>query len=145
MEKKKVDLHGIKGWLLFPTVGLVSTSLISLLNIITFIFNPSESLSQAVIIISIITAIFSSLALVLEFKLDPLFPATAIVSLWIGCITTLWVSTLDKDYIKALVSFAVAVIWSYYFISSKRVRHTFKGKIDIPPQKKLAIKGKNKK
>jgi len=115
--KGNKKLKGIGGWLLLPTIGLFLNILIS---IFWFWIYSYDDLMQYIIGFSMM---FSIITLYLEFNYKKSFKIFAIISLWITTFVSLLISiTLDEGFGSGALG---AIIWTVYFIKSKRVKNTF--------------------
>lgn len=120
---------GIGGWLIIPMIIFFMTALyfgfITLFIIGSVFYGnfPKVSLFQDLAFISIFFIIAYSLFL--EFKKKKSFPKWAIISSWI--ITILVFLSVGKiiSFISIFIGLSWTIIWTIYFIRSKRVKNTF--------------------
>jgi len=129
MTKDKKELKGIGGWLILPTIGLFLAAGIWLFDFVIYglLLFLEESGTDELIVFLTSTLIASSAiySLVLEFKKKKQFPRWAIATLWIGVIATIVLSVLDGDYSAIFGTMVGAIIWTWYFNTSKRIKNTF--------------------
>jgi hypothetical protein len=116
-QKPKKKLKGIGGWLILPMLGFMIEIIIILKNLI------QNSVGTASMILGLVIIALYALTLLFLFKEKKQTPVLAIISLWAG-----FAYALLSNY-PSTGSFVAdgvgAVIWTWYFNVSKRVKNTF--------------------
>jgi len=118
--------QGIGGWLLIPT-------LIFILNVILWTFDifilpimsdftPAD-IVKFVIVLSFVPLLVYTL--ILEFKKKKEFKKWAMIVLWTSLIVQIILSTFTREYFRIYFGIVSPIIWTLYFIKSKRVENTF--------------------
>lgn len=111
MTKEKIK--GIGGWLILPIAGFIISILLHLVNLL-------EPIGGVYTISDLVLIALIGYTLFLIFKKDRLAPKFAIVALWAGFLVNL-IYTLE-----GIFAYTIAIIiWTMYFIESKRVKNTF--------------------
>lgn len=126
-DKSKVE--GLGGWLILITIGLFLGAGIWLFSFILWGFllfsGESSPYGLSIFLLSAVLAYLLIYSLVLEFKKKKEFPKWAIIALWAGVIAAIFLSILDGDYSTLFGAIVGAIIWTWYFKVSKRVKNTF--------------------
>ena len=131
MAKKKSKQEGPKGiggWLILPTIGLFIGGTIWALCFLIygFLLCVGGGFEEAVIfLVSVLMTILIIYSIVLEFKKRKTFPKWAIITLWVSVVATFIFSLLDGDYSNLFGATLAAIIWTWYFRASIRVKNTF--------------------
>jgi len=129
-NNKHDKLKGLKGWLILVTIGLISISLMyflfSLIQIIDILLGNATFEVILLLIFSIIFCALFVYCLRLELKHKKEFPTWFISSLWVSSILGLIIGQIQKSEFSATpLNFIGTILWTLYFIKSKRVRNTF--------------------
>lgn len=133
MKKEvKKGPKGIGGWLILPTIGFflfaVLYSFSGVGGILMMLFSPEGTKPSFWItyLLALVLGIFAILLLVKEFKKKKQFPKWAIIYIWMNFIISFVLVIMDKGtYGISFWGLFWAVIWSWYFSVSKRVKNTF--------------------
>ena len=129
MAGKNKKIEGVGGWLILPTIGLFLGAGIWLFNFVIWgllLFSEESGLYELIVFLtSAIIAFLAIYSLVLEFKKKKEFPKWAITTLWVGVVATILLSVLDGDYSDVFGTTIGAIIWTWYFNVSVRVKNTF--------------------
>ncbi len=131
MSKSKDNkLKGLKGWLSLVTVTLVLLSLVyflfALIQIIDIILGRIDFSVALWLVISVVFSVLFGYCLYLELKHRKEFPTWFISSLWVGSIFGIVISQIQKSVFNTSpFTFITTIIWTWYFMKSKRVRNTF--------------------
>ncbi|MCX6749479.1 MAG: DUF2569 family protein [Candidatus Pacearchaeota archaeon] len=116
-KKAKKKLRGINGWLILPMLGFMIEIAIILKNLI------QNYIRTEIMILGLVMIAFYALTLIFLFKEKKQTPVLAIIALWLG-----FAYALLSNY-PSSGSFVAdgigAVIWTWYFNVSKRVKNTF--------------------
>ena|SRR3989338_767420 len=125
--KNKKKLEGIWGWLLLPVIGLIIGAVISMFVSIISLFLLDDSEFQIYFIGFIIGSFFSVYTLFLIFKKKKESPKWAILTIWYFAVLQVVFALIFPDSEWAdLSGFLLApIIWTLYFVYSKRVKNTF--------------------
>ena len=119
----------IRGWLILPTIGLFLSAIYGILGFVVgglSLYLEDSGIYELMIFLSSgIIAFLAIYSLILEFKKREKFPKFVIASYWIGLILTIILSSFDNDYSNIFATTIGAIIWTWYFSVSKRVKNTF--------------------
>ena len=128
--KKGVKLEKIGGWLILFTIGLFLMTfiwlVISVFSLIALSSPGFETFDLTVFILSLLATIFGIASLILEFKRKKSFIKCLIFAVIINLILTIVVAVKFQSYANIASGVIGAIVWIGYFISSKRVKGTFK-------------------
>jgi len=128
MDKKGEELKGIDGWLLLPTINFFILAGLWLFNLIVWglvwFTNKEENNALAIFLISGVLAFLTIYSLVLEFKHKKQFTRFIIITMWATVVAEMFLMTLTEEFSGAS-SLGFAIIWTWYFNVSKRVKNTF--------------------
>ena len=106
-------LVGISGWLFFPVLGMIISTLLSLYTISLF--------SGFFLFLQILFLLFQFIVLLYTFQKKKLAIHLVIAFLFVN----LFINSLTGDASLAIKSSFSLIVWSLYFVKSKRVRLTF--------------------
>jgi len=130
LKSKDNKLKGLKGWLSLVIVTLVllflSYFLTALVQIMNIILGEGGLSTVFWLIFFLVFSVLFGYCLNLGFKHKKEFPTWFIFSLWISSIIGLIISqTQESGFIATPFSFIWTILWTWYFIKSKRVKNTF--------------------
>lgn len=121
--------EGIGGWLLLPTtgffIGIVVYLFLAVIMGLSLISGGGGFWEAVYLIIAIVNIPLIAFILYLEFKKKKEFPKWAIIFTWFGILVSFLFSIEEIDYPGILRDFLIAIIWTMYFLQSKRVKNTF--------------------
>lgn len=145
--------QGIRGWLIIPAISLSITPLIAIKQIvesfpIAYSMNTWSLLSNAsiagyhplkatylltILYVMIAECILSALLLFLFFKKKRIFPLLFISYIWVDIILVLFMERANQALLNEPLSslpqsigmIIGSIIWTVYFLKSKRVKATF--------------------
>lgn len=118
----------INGWLLLPTLGFIVNATFNLFMLLVYFLNFLDKYKflflHNMFLISI-PLFFCIITLRLEFNYKKSFIIIAIITLWILFVENLIFSISIKNEILILISLGFTILWTIYFLKSKRVKKTF--------------------
>ena len=128
-SKAKKIPKGIGGWLILPTIGLFIGGLIwsicALLYGFLLCVGMFDVVSVIIFLVSVAMSVLIIYCIVLEFKKKKKFPSWAIFALWMGVLATLIFGLTDGDFSDLITTTLGAILWTWYFRVSVRVKNTF--------------------
>ncbi|MDP4012460.1 MAG: DUF2569 family protein [Candidatus Nanoarchaeia archaeon] len=128
MGKQQSGPKGIGGWLWIPTINLFLIAIIWSFNAFIYsllFFTPEWVGSDLPYLLSaFLIAIPSCYSLFLEIRHKKEFPEWAIITLWLSVGVTFFLSYYEGDYSEG-IGLIFAIIWTWYFRVSVRVKNTF--------------------
>lgn len=107
---------GIGGWMLLPIFGMILS-----------IYFYSISLN----VINLLLILYTIFVLVLIFNKFEIAPKFAISFLWINVLIGLYYVIILFDFSLFGIQLLSALIWTFYWTGSKRVKNTFINKIKL--------------
>lgn len=133
MGKEKKKPKGIKGFLILVIIGLVIGSIGYLYATIDIVSRLSEYPQSIFLIILVMTLLFTY-TLFITLKKKKNAPIFNIVLLWANLLTAFVLFLIRSTYeqidkadvrFDILKFFLIAMVWTLYFVFSKRVKNTF--------------------
>lgn len=122
-EKEKKRLKGVGGWMILPMLGFMA----EILTILYSLFSNSPMMQSSArisyLIMGLIMIAVYECALIFIFKEKKQAPLFAIIALWAGLGYHQIAHYLTEPAFMA--EGAGAIIWTWYFNVSKRVKNTF--------------------
>jgi len=126
LKKKPI---GIGGWLIFFTVamslGLIMYIFLAIILGFAALFDTISLWDQVHLLTSVVMVVLISHVLYLEFKKKKEFPKWMIVSIWVGMVVSFPYLIEEGEFTSLPRDIGVAILWTMYFIKSKRVKNTF--------------------
>jgi len=123
------QLKGLGGWLILVTITIILLSityfLFTLIQIIDLILGNISIEIIITLVFSIIFCLLFCYCLRLELKHKKEFPTWFMALLWIGSILGIIIGQIYNYPLSTPFSFVSTIIWTFYFIKSKRVKNTF--------------------
>ncbi len=118
-------LSGLEGWLILPILGLFVNLAMMIYDFILLFSLIGEYYMEIFFFLDGGMIYLYVFALILIFKKNKKAPKWAIYTLWAGVVYGLITSYILADYTGVMGSVAGALIWTFYFKNSERVKNTF--------------------
>ena len=128
MVKKKKAPKGLGGWLIIPIIGLFASAILYPINFFIFLIMGLTGYGALNWVISVLAAVISVYViflLVIMFKRSKKFPKWMIGLLWSAFLYGILTSIAIGDGVSVAMQLAGTILWTVYFIQSKRVENTF--------------------
>jgi hypothetical protein len=128
-KKKDNKPKDLGGWLILVTITVSLLSLMyilfALIQIIDLILGKINIETIFLLIFSIVFSVLFSYCFYLELKHRKEFPTWFMSSLWAGSILSIILGQIYNYPSSTPFNIISTVIWTWYFIKSKRVKNTF--------------------
>ena len=130
-DKKEDELTGLGGWLVFPMIGFILSSLVFVYYTLVLLLYTEDSSSFLFFFLYGSIAIFAVYTSVLMLQKRKEFPKWAIFFLWYSFAFTLIITFIFpegdvyEEFGSTFFYIIPTILWTWYFRVSKRVKNTF--------------------
>ncbi len=123
--KKEEKVSGIGGWLIIPIIGMFYSIIVIIIDILDALSLIGEYSIEWALFLDLGLLVLIGFTLYFIFTKSKKAPVFAIIYLWAIFVNNLIVSSLLEDYSPLLIYLGAAIVWTIYFVKSKRVKNTF--------------------